>query len=104
MMIAADGIDERRIADALAAQLRNLLHRKASHQPVVYRIRGRAEAHNRLAALDQKIRRNMIARDKIDIAAKQRFLRRLRAAAKLKAHFESDLVPDSRLLHHFPDR
>src|SRR6266542_6522002 len=46
----------------------------------------------------------MIARDKVDVAAEQCLFRSLRAVAKLKTHFEPNFVPNTRLVHHLPDR
>jgi len=47
--------------------------------------------------------RNVIAGNEVDVAAKKRLFRRLRAVTKFKAHFEAVLLPDPCFLHHFPD-
>src|SRR6185503_2407313 len=46
----------------------------------------------------------MITGDEIDIAAKKRLLGRFRAVAKFEADVEPVLLPNSRFVHHLPDR
>src|SRR6185503_14094200 len=46
----------------------------------------------------------MITGDEIDIAAKKRLLGRFRAVAKFEADVEPVLLPNSRSVHHLPDR
>src|SRR6185312_4141445 len=46
----------------------------------------------------------MITGDEIDIAAKKSLLGRFRAVAKFEADVEPVLLPNSRFVHHLPDR
>src|SRR5436309_6804357 len=46
----------------------------------------------------------MIAGDKVDVAAEQRLLRRLRAVAEFETDFQPHLRPNTRLVHHLPNR
>jgi hypothetical protein len=103
-MVPADGIHQGRVADFFSAQLGDIVDRKIRHQPIVGRVRRRSETNDRLTALHQQIRGNVITRDEIDVAPEQGLFCGFRAVAKFEADFEPVLLPNSRFVHHLPDR
>src|SRR5262249_12641655 len=56
------------------------------------------------AARDQRVRRNVVAGDEIDLAAEERGLCERRAVAELEGDFHPKFLPDAGALDHLPDR
>jgi hypothetical protein len=104
VVVAAAAVEDCRVGEPLAAEIRDGCDRRARDELVVDAVGRRCERDDRLPARDQTIGADMIARDEIDLSVEERRLGDLRAVAILEAHLDAELSPDARLLDDFPDR
>src|SRR5262249_50200198 len=102
---AGDAPLERKVDDFLAAELDERADLLARDEPVAHLIARRGDAYDRLALTDVRVGRDMVAGDEIDLAVEQGALRFGRARAEFHGkHFDADLLPHARLVHHLPYR